>query len=150
MPAGSAVTVPAPLVVTVSTNVRMNVADTVLAALIVTMQVPTPEQPEPLHPEKTEFSPGAAVRVTIVPTSKPSTQSEPQLMTLGELVTVPPPPPVRLTVRLNGLMKVAVTLMAPLTVTMQVPIPGHAPPLQPENAEPTSAVAVRTSTVPKS
>src|SRR5687768_10388701 len=55
MPAGVLVTVPAPLVDTVRVNVSVNVAVTVRAAVIVSTQLPTPEQPPPLQPEKTEL-----------------------------------------------------------------------------------------------
>jgi hypothetical protein len=69
MPEGMLVTVPAPVVDTVSVKVRKKVAVTVRAALIVTMQLPTPEQPAPLQPEKIVLAPGVAVRVTTVPMS---------------------------------------------------------------------------------
>lgn len=69
MPAGLLVTVPAPEVETVNVNVFVKVAVTVRAALIVTTQFPTPEQPAPLQPEKIALAPGVAVRVTTVPMS---------------------------------------------------------------------------------
>jgi hypothetical protein len=45
----------------------LNVAVTLCAAFIVTVQVPVPLQPAKLHPAKVEFAPAAAVNVTIVP-----------------------------------------------------------------------------------
>ena len=44
-------------------------------------------------------------------------------------------------------LNVAVTVVAALTVTVQVPVPEHAP-LQPANVEPPAGVAVRVSAVP--
>jgi len=45
-------------------------------------------------------------------------------------------------------VNVAVTLVAALTVTAQVPVPVQAP-LQPENVEPEAAAAVRVTLVPE-
>jgi hypothetical protein len=63
--------------------------------------------------------------------------------------TVPVPVPVRLTVKRNVLrVKVAVTEAAAFTVTVQVPLVLLHAPVQPENSEPASGAAVRTTTVP--
>ena len=43
------------------------VAVTVVAALSVTVQVPVPEQPPPVQPEKVELAAGVAVKVIAVP-----------------------------------------------------------------------------------
>ena len=40
---------------------------TVLEASIVTMHVPVPEHPPPVHPAKNELGPAVAVNVTTVP-----------------------------------------------------------------------------------
>jgi hypothetical protein len=45
-------------------------------------------------------------------------------------------------------LNVAVTPMAPLTVTAHVPVPPHPPPLQPANVEPDAALAVSVTRVP--
>jgi hypothetical protein len=63
--------VPVPPVVTVSVKLGgsggSNVAVTLRAALIVTVQLPVPEQPLPLHPAKVLPFVGVAVSVTAVP-----------------------------------------------------------------------------------
>jgi hypothetical protein len=86
--------------------------------------------------------------VTWVPMAKLAVQLDGQLMPLGLLVTVPVPAPEVVTVRTAEVpaLKVAVTEMAPLIVTWQVPAPAHPPPLQPENsyADPADAVSVTT------
>src|SRR6267142_4792017 len=64
MPAGALVTVPVPALVTVrAKDGKVNVAVTVCAALIVTVQVPVPVQPPPVQPVKVEPAAGAAVKV---------------------------------------------------------------------------------------
>ncbi len=74
-------------------------AVTVVAALIVTVQVAVPEQPPPLQPEKVEPAAGAAVKVTEVPLANLVEQPmPPQTMPAGALVTVPLPAPALLTV----------------------------------------------------
>jgi len=70
IPAGLEVTVPLPVpdLLTESVNVcTSKAAVTEVAALIVTEQVPVPEQPPPLQPAKVEPPAGAAVSVTDVP-----------------------------------------------------------------------------------
>jgi len=99
MPAGALVTVPAPVpdLDTVSRywagGAILNKAVTSAAVLIVTVQVPVPEHPPPDHPAKTEPPPAVAVSSTGVPPAYSSEQSEPQVMPVGELVTVPEPVP---------------------------------------------------------
>lgn len=72
---------------------KLKVADTLRAALMVTVQVPAPEQPEPDHPAKTLFDSGVAVSVTTVPLLKLAEQVLPQAIPAGELETVPVPAP---------------------------------------------------------
>ena len=70
MPAGALVTVPlpAPVLLTVSEKLwSAKVAVTDCAPLIVTVQVPVPEQPLPLQPVKVDPAAGVAVSVTTVP-----------------------------------------------------------------------------------
>jgi hypothetical protein len=45
-------------------------------------------------------------------------------------------------------LKVAVTPVAALSVTLQVPVPVHPPPLQPPKTEPDAALAVSVTRVP--
>src|SRR5438552_1401910 len=94
MPAGALVTVPLPVLLTVSVkDCRAKVAVTACAAFTVTVQAPVPEQPPPLQPEKVEPAAGAAVKVTAVPLANPAAQVVPQAMAAaaGVLVTVPVP-----------------------------------------------------------
>lgn len=70
IPVGLLVTVllAEPRRVTVRSNLlRVNVAVTVVLAVRVTMHVPVPLHPPPLHPVKSESDAAAAVRVTDVP-----------------------------------------------------------------------------------
>src|SRR5438093_355575 len=100
-PAGALVTVPLPTPALLTVSVKdcsAKVAVTVCAALIVTVQVPVPEQPPPLQPEKVEPAAGAAVKVTEVPLAYVAAQVAPQAMPAGALVTVPLPAPLELTV----------------------------------------------------
>ena len=101
IPLGALVTVPlpAPVLLTVSVYwvLRMKLAVTLLAAFMVTTQVPVPLQ-APLQPLKVDPVPAAAVSVTDWPELKAAEQVAPQLIPLGALVTVPLPAPVLLTV----------------------------------------------------
>jgi hypothetical protein len=152
MPAGELVTVPlpAPALDTVSAkDVCMNAAVTEVAAFIVTAQVPVPVQPPPLQPVKVEPAAGAAVRVTTVPLVKEVEQVAPQEMPVGALVTVPLPAPDFITVSAkDDCMKVAVTEVAAVIVTVQVPVPVQPPPLQPVKVEPAAGAAVKVTIVP--
>src|SRR5439155_649690 len=115
----------------------------------VTAQGPGPEQPPPLQPVKVEPAAGVAVNVTAVPLAKLAVQVRPQLIPTGALVTVPLPVPALLTVSATvGRAKVAVTVVAALRVTVQVPVPEHPPPLQPVKVEPAAGVAVSVTAVP--
>ena len=70
MPAGLEVTVPEPVpdLVTERENEEIaKVAVTEVLPVTVTLQVPVPEQPPPLQPEKTDPAPAEAVRATLVP-----------------------------------------------------------------------------------
>jgi hypothetical protein len=85
----------------------VNVAVTAVSAFMVTLQVPVPEHPPPLHPAKSESEFLDAVRVTEVPVLKPAEHVEPQLIPVGELVTVPLPVPAFVNVRIYLLENVA-------------------------------------------
>jgi hypothetical protein len=70
IPAGLLVICPAPVPASATVRVSVTavkVADTLSAALIVTLQVPVPLHPAPLHPPKVEPEAGAAVSTTWVP-----------------------------------------------------------------------------------
>ncbi len=69
-------------------------------------------------------------------------------MPVGVEVTEPAPRPALLTVSVYWRsVKVAVTSVAPLTTTTQVPVPEQPPPLQPANVESAAGVAVSVTEV---
>src|SRR5438046_6701741 len=152
MPAGELVTVPLPVPAGVTVRVKVcsvKVAVTVVPAESVTTHVPVPEQPPPLQPVNAEPAAGAAVNVTAVPLIKLAEHVAPQVIPAGALVTVPLPVPAGVTVRVKVCsVKVAVTVVAPETVTTHVPVPEHPPPLQPVKVEPAAGVAVSVTAVP--
>jgi hypothetical protein len=144
------VPVPPPLFVTVRIHDGTNVAVTDVAAFTVTTHVvDDPEQPPPVKPVNTEPAAGAAVSVTCVPAFTVPLQVAPQLIPPTLLVTVPVPVPAGVTVRANVGTNVAVTVVLAFSVTAQVPVPEHPPPLHPVNAEPAAGVAVNVTTVPE-
>jgi len=149
IPLGDDVTEPLPVVVTVNakllTGITEKAAVTFLAALIVTVQVPVPLQ-APLQPSKVEPAVALAVNVTLVPLEKLTEQVEPQLIPAGDDVTVPLPLVVTAKAKLFGGVteNVAVTFFAEFIVTLQVPVPLHAPP-HPSKVEPAVALAVNTT-----
>src|SRR6267142_1898970 len=101
MPAGEPVMVPVPVPDLLTVSVKdccAKVAVTEAVALIVTTQVPLPEQPPPLQPVKVEPAAGVAVKVTAVPLAYGAAHVAPQAMPAGLLVTVPAPAPALLTV----------------------------------------------------
>ena len=111
--------------------------------------MPVPEQPPPLQPVKVEPAAGVAVKVIVVPFAYAAMQVAPQEIPAGLLVTVPIPGPVLLTVSVEACRaKVAVTLVAALSVTVQVPVPEQPPPLQPVKVEPAVGAAVNVTAVP--
>src|SRR3954452_20058298 len=103
IPAGLEVTLPlpAPALVTVSVwvegGVGAKVALTVLAASMVTVQLPVPLQAPP-QPVKVEPAAGVAVNETMLPAAKEALQVLPQLIPAGLEVTVPLPEPALVTV----------------------------------------------------
>src|SRR5574340_772359 len=70
-------------------------------------------------------------------------------MPAGALLITPVPVPVRLTLRLNVGTKVAVTVVSAFMATLQTPVPAHALPLQPANAELAPATAVNCTLLPE-
>jgi len=78
---------------------NVNVAVTLVAAVIDTVHVPVPEQPPPDQPLNVEPTPGVAARTTLVPELYDAEHVAPQLIPAGFDVTVPTPAPALLTVR---------------------------------------------------
>src|SRR3989454_581391 len=128
--------------------VTLNVAVTTVAPTRVTVQAAVPEQLPPLQPTNAEPPSGIAVSVTTVPLPKLAEQLAPQVTPEGALVTVPAPAPAVATVRTKADAKVAVTVVAAETVTTQVAVPLHPPPLHPTNSEPPPGAAVSVTTAP--
>jgi len=82
---------------------ELNVAVTVVAVFIGTVQEFVPEQPPPDQPTRVTPASGVAVRVTGVPVLATTEQTEPQLMPAGFEVTVPAPVPPLFTMSLLAL-----------------------------------------------
>ena len=150
MPGGELMTVPAPLplLVTVSVYCGTKFAVTVVSAVTVTTHVPVLFVHAPAQPVKREPDAAVAVNVTPVPMLYFSVQSVPHVMPVGELLTVPTPIPLLITVSVYCGTKVAVTVVSAVMVTTHVPVPLHPPPDQPVNAMPAFGVAVNVTTVP--
>ena len=94
-----------------------------------------------------------AVSVTTVPLAKLAVQRlplVPQLIPAGALVTMPCMGPAMVTASVadGARANVAVIVVAEVSVTLQVPVPLHPPPLQPVNTDPAAALAVSVTTVP--
>jgi hypothetical protein len=130
--------------VSVKPEARLKLAVQVIFPLTVTVPV---LQPVPDHPANVEPLAVVAVSTTDVPLAKGCEQSVPQLIPVP--VTVPLPVPLLFTVRVKVMaLKVAVTVVAALIDTVQVPVPVHPPPLHPANVEPEAAAAVSTTDAP--
>jgi hypothetical protein len=71
--------------------VKLAVTD--VAALIVTVQLPVPEQPPPLQPANVDPAAGVALSVTAAPLVNDAEHVVPHEMPAGLLVTVPVPVP---------------------------------------------------------
>jgi hypothetical protein len=117
----------------------MKVAVTLLAAFIVTLQVPLPVQ-APDQPLNRDPAAGIGVRLTTVPALYlPDTGADRAMLaplTAGATgpgwgVIVPSPTVDRVRVNCTGgggvVVKVAVTLLAASIVTLQAPVPEQAP-----------------------
>src|SRR5437867_4229285 len=118
------------------------VAVTDWAAFIVTTQLPVPLHPAPLQLPNTDPLAGAADSVTDVPMTNDALHVAPQIILAGLLVTVPPPLPAFVTVRVYNCVKLAFTACAALMVTTQLPVPLHPAPLHPLNTDPLAGTAV--------
>jgi len=82
----------------VVSGMKLNLAVTLRAAVMLTTHVPVPEQPLPLQPANVESPPAAAASVTLVPERKLALHAWPQSIPEGLLLTVPLPVPILLTV----------------------------------------------------
>jgi hypothetical protein len=112
------------------------------------VHVPVPVHPAPLQPEKMDPVTGVAVKITVVPELKPYEHVEPQLIPAGLLVTIPLPVPDLLTVSMIVCRpKFAVTEVAAVMLTVQVPAPVQPAPLQPVKIDPGAARAVNVTAV---
>lgn len=118
----------------------LKVAVTAFEAFIVSEQ-PRPPVQAPLQPVNMEPASATAVSVMMLFGVKGALQVAPQLMPAGVLVTVPPPVPALVTVIWGGGPNSAVTLEALFIVTLQAPMPVHAP-LQPTKVDRPEGVAV--------
>ena len=153
IPVGQLVTVPAPVTPTVNVlegiEFDENIAETLCAAFIVTLQLPVPPQAPP-QPAKLEPLAGVAVRLTCVPAAKLALHVVPQLIPAGALLTVPLPVSPTVSVKEDGgfCENVADTFCTAFMVTVQLPVPLHAPP-QPANPQPAAGVAVKLTKVPR-
>jgi hypothetical protein len=133
------------------TAIRVKLAVTTWAWLIVTVQVPVPEHPAALQPAKLDPAAAEAFSVTVLPPAKLAEHRlafEPHTMPAGVLVTSPAPLPIAATPSVKLICaKLAVTLCDWFTVTAQIPVPEHGP-LQPVKVEKAAGVALRVSGVP--
>jgi hypothetical protein len=147
MPEGLLVTVPVPFPERPTVNtVALNVAVTFSLALSVTAHVGLLPQLPPVHPANDELASAVAASVT-VPAPKLALQVCPQLIPDGELVTVPVPVPARATVSTGEVLKLAITEVFCVKVTLQAAVPLQ-PPDHPAKKEFAAGDAVRVTVVP--
>jgi hypothetical protein len=143
----------------------VNVAVTVVAAVMVTVQLPVPAHPPPGttdQPENVDPTAGSEMSVTAVPALNALLHSVPpylvQLMSkfidglIGfDRIESIPDVAAETTTTVNTYwfsVNVAVTVAAAVTVTAHVPVPVQPPPDHPVNDDPVAAVAVSVTTVP--
>ncbi len=145
------VTVPVPLPFLETVSVcwsSVNVAVTLRAWSIVTLQAPVPLQ-SPLQPVKVEFKPTLAVRSTEVPCANVSPHVPGQLIAPGLEVTRPLPFPAGVTVSSRcARSNCAFTVCAASIGTVQSPVSEQVGQSQPMNADVGSGAACRTTDVP--
>src|SRR5579872_1093147 len=98
--------------VTAGLLLELNVAVTALAADMVTLQVPVPEQ-APLQPAKVDPAAAVSVRVTTVPLLKFALQVPGQVMPAGLLLTEPVPVPASVTVKVNPFARLSFQALRP-------------------------------------
>lgn len=124
------VPVPDPPGTTVSTGAlwtTLKTAVTFSLALSVTVQVGLLLQLPPVQPAKDEFVAAVAVRVTGVPGAKLALQVCPQLIPDGLLATLPKPVPPNAMVSTGESLKLPVTEVFCVNVTLHASVPLQAP-----------------------
>jgi hypothetical protein len=127
----------------------VKVAVTDLSASTTTEHAPLPEQAPPQE-VNVESPPGVGVSVTLVPCGNDAEQVGSQLIPPGALATVPDPVPALETESVCGTSaKVAVAVLSPSIVSVQLPVPEHAP-LHPLKLELAPAAGVSVTLVPLS
>jgi hypothetical protein len=132
IPGGWLVTVPVPLperstVKTGGAWTGLKVAVTFSLALSVTVQVGLLLQPPPVQAAKDEFAAAVAVRVTAVPGAKLALQVSPQLIPDGLLATLPEPGPPNAMVSTGESLKVPITEVFWVSVTLHASVPLQPP-----------------------
>jgi len=103
---------------------EVKVAVTFLRAVTFTVHVVVVDLSQPVKPAKTEPAGALAVRTTVVPPGYSSVQSAPQLIPVGELVTLATPAAEPILATFSGCggfrLNVAVTFRAELALTVHV------------------------------
>ena len=132
MPEGLLITVPDPVPAGITVSavppwIRLKVAVTCSDALTVIVQVRVVPVHAPAHPAKVELLAGVAVSVTEVPGAKPALHDCPQLMPEGVLATLPLPVPLKATASTGEALKLAITEVFCVSVTVHTPVPWQAP-----------------------
>ncbi|MGC2697770.1 MAG: hypothetical protein WA738_18440 [Candidatus Angelobacter sp.] len=120
--------VPFPARLTLNTGSLLKVAVTCSLELSVTVHLRSlPLHPPPVQPTKDEPDAGVAVKVTWVPVSKEALHVCPQLIPDGLLATEPFPVPASVTPNVGEALKLAMTEVSCVTVTLQALVPLQAP-----------------------
>jgi hypothetical protein len=119
--------VPIPVLFTFKSNLKANVAVTLLADVMLTVHCSLPAH-APDQPVNTLPSPGLAVRVIFVPVWNAAVHAEPQSMPEGVDVIKPNPLPALLIVKLKVGTNVAVTDLGEFICKTQSTVPEHASP----------------------
>jgi hypothetical protein len=114
---------------------------------MVTVQLPVPEHAPP-HPVNADPVVGVAASVTTAFAGNPAEQVDPQMIPAGALATAPVPLPAWLTDNEYCGTKSADTNVSAVSDTVHVPLPAHAAPLHPANADPAAGIAERDTDVP--
>ena len=131
MPAGLLVTVPIPppakVTVTLAVEFEVKLALTEALFCKVTAHEAVPLH-APLHPENVEPVEAVAVSVIGVPVANIAVHVDPQLMPTGVLMTDPDPPPASWTLNDGFDVKLAVTVLLVVSMTVHPAIPVQAPP----------------------
>jgi len=148
IPDGVLVTVPNPVVLTVNANNGVKVAETETGVLpMLSTHAPVPLQASP-HEVNTAFAPGVSDMVTVEPCGNVALHVPGQLIPAGELVIVPEPVVVAVTVICGAGENVAITFAgAEPMLNVHAPVPEQSP-LQPANTDPDAGAAENDTAVP--